>query len=60
MKKYWKGQGERRRCSKKKSRKEVVKMFVLYFVRVACGAGMSFRYNLEGGVHEEQACKAIK
>jgi len=47
MKKEWKGQGERRRCSKRKSRKMVVKMLASYFVCVACDVGMSFRYNLE-------------
>ena len=43
-----KDKGERGRCSKRKSRKGVVKMFALYFVCLACGVGMSFRYNLEG------------
>ena len=58
MKKYWKGQGERKRCSKRKSRKMVVKMVALYFVCVACDVGMNFRYNLEDRCNK-QACKAI-
>ena len=49
----------RKRCSKRKSRKMVVKMIALYFVCVACDVGMNFRYNLEYRCNKEQACKAI-